>query len=68
MARKTQKAKRYLTVTQVQERYGNVSKMWVERRLKADEEFRNCFTKFGRLRMADEDKLEAWERACAASR
>ena len=61
----TPKKKRYLTCRQVQERYGNVSHMWVERRLDDDADFPRCI-KFKRLRMWDEEALDAWDRICAA--
>jgi hypothetical protein len=57
--------KRWLTVAQVRERYGNVSHMWVERRLQKDPDFPR-FVKFGRMRFADEAELDEWDRICAA--
>jgi predicted DNA-binding transcriptional regulator AlpA len=59
------KSKRKLTTRQVQERYGAVSHMWVERRLKNDSTFPR-FVKFGRLRMWDEAELDAWDQLCGA--
>ena len=59
------KSKRKLTARQVQHRYGDVSHMWVERRLKDDPTFPK-FTKYGRLRMWNEDELDEWDRICAA--
>ena len=62
MTNQNPKPKKWLTVRQVRVRFGDVSHMWVERRLKNDPGFRDCFVKFGRLRMADQAKLECWER------
>ena len=56
----------YITTAQLRQRYGNVSHMWVERKLKSDPDFPGPVT-FGSMfrffRLAD---LEAYERACAA--
>jgi hypothetical protein len=57
--------KRWLTVKQVRERYGDVSHMWVERRLRDDPDFPRL-TKFGRLRMGDEAEFDAYDQLCAA--
>ena len=57
--------KRYLTAKQVRERYGDVSFMWIERRLKGDPDFPR-YVKRGRLRFWDEDALDEWDCLCAA--
>jgi predicted DNA-binding transcriptional regulator AlpA len=61
--------KKYLTVAQLRERYGGVSHMWIERRLKGDPEFPRP-VKLGSslLRMFDLDEIETYERACTATR
>ena len=59
------KSKRKLTSRQLRKRYGDVSHMWIERRLQDDPTFPR-FTKYGRLRMWDEEKLDEWDEVCAA--
>jgi len=60
--------KRYVTVAQLRERYGDVSHMWIERRLKRDHTFPRPVKLGGSsLRMFDLDQLEQWERACAVA-
>lgn len=59
-----QPSKRYLNANQLRQRYGNVSHMWIERRLADDPTFPR-FQKFGRLRFWDEKDLERWERSAA---
>jgi predicted DNA-binding transcriptional regulator AlpA len=56
----------YLTAAQLRERYGGVSHMWIERRLKSDPAFPRP-KKFGgsALRMFALDEIEAYERACS---
>ena len=60
--------KRYLTVAQLRERYGNVSHMWIERRLKSDPTFPRP-KKFGNsaLRLFDLDEIESYERLCTTT-
>ena len=48
----------------VRQRYGNVSHMWIERRLKDDPSFPRPIY-FGRLRFWRIEDLREWERACA---
>jgi hypothetical protein len=57
------KPKRYLTVVQLRERWGNVSQMFVERRMRSDPDFPKAM-KFprGRLRLFDESEVEEYER------
>jgi predicted DNA-binding transcriptional regulator AlpA len=57
--------KSFLTSAQVRARYGNVSFMWIERRLADDSAFPKP-TKMGRLRFWKLADLEAWERTQAA--
>jgi len=60
--------KRYLTAAQLRERYGNVSHMWIERRLKRVPNFPRPVKLGGSgLRMFELDELEQWERACAVA-
>jgi predicted DNA-binding transcriptional regulator AlpA len=55
-------------VAQLRERYGDVSHMWIERRLKRDPTFPRPVKLGGSsLRMFDLDQLEQWERACAVA-
>jgi hypothetical protein len=56
-----------VTAEQVRQRYGGVSRMWIERRLKSDPRFPRP-EKFGNslLRMFDLDALESWERSSVA--
>lgn len=54
----------FLSAAQVRARYGGVSFMWIERRLKDDSGFPTP-AKFGRLRFWKIGDLEAWERAQA---
>jgi len=52
---------KYLSAAQLRARYGGVSHMWIERRLKTDARFPHP-QKFGRLRFWDLDKIETYER------
>lgn len=61
-ARGPPSATKFITVAQLCERYGGVSFMWIERRLKDDPTFPKP-VKFGRLRFFDIDEVIAWERA-----
>ena len=54
----------FLRTKQLRARYGNVSHMWVERRLAADSSFPKPI-KMGRLRFWKLSELEAWEAAHA---
>jgi len=57
----------YISRTQLQNRWGGVSHMWIERRLKDNPDFPK--PKFmGRLRFWKISELEAYERRCATSR
>jgi hypothetical protein len=56
--------KRYLTAAQLRARYGGVSHMWIERRLKDEPRFPHP-QKFGRLRFWELAQIEAYERAAA---
>jgi hypothetical protein len=55
----------YISAPQVALRYGGVSHMWLERRLKADPTFPRP-SKFGRWRFFKIEELIAWERKAAA--
>jgi hypothetical protein len=57
----------YLTSTQIRERYGNRSEMWLERILKTDDAFPRPI-RIGRYRYWDLAKLETYEREVAANR
>jgi hypothetical protein len=63
------KSKRYLTVADLRQRWGNVSQMFVERRLQHDPNFPRPM-KFpgGRLRLFDEEEIEAYERMAVTGR
>jgi predicted DNA-binding transcriptional regulator AlpA len=65
MTNQNTKSKKWKTTRQVQVRYGDVSHMWIERRLKDDPDFPRP-VKFGRLRFWDEDELDSYDRICAA--
>jgi predicted DNA-binding transcriptional regulator AlpA len=58
----TKRTKRFLTVRQLRERWGGVSHMFVERRLREDEHFPQPI-KLGRRRFFDEELIEEYERA-----
>lgn len=55
----------YLKTRQVQQRYGNCSHMFIERRLQNDPTFRRPLY-FGRMRFWKLSELERWEAAQAA--
>jgi predicted DNA-binding transcriptional regulator AlpA len=57
----------YLRTKQVRARYGNVSHMWIERRLRDDPTFPKP-TYFGRMRFFKLSELEAWEAATGIQR
>jgi predicted DNA-binding transcriptional regulator AlpA len=57
---------RYIGTAALRRRYGNVSHMWVERRIKLDPAFPRP-VKFGRLRFWKLSELESWERSKAAA-
>ena len=65
MPSQNSKSKKWKTTRQVQERYGDCSHMWIERRLKDDPDFPRP-VKFTRLRMWAEDELDVYDRICAA--
>jgi len=60
------KTKTYLTAEQLRARYGGVSHMWIERRMKADPNFPQPMY-MGRFRFWDLDKIEAFERAAVTA-
>ena len=61
--------KRYLTAAQLRARYGGVSHMWIERRLRYDPTFPRPVKLGGSLiRMWDLAEIEAWERSCVLQR
>jgi len=66
---KKPKSKRYLTVAELRHRWGNVSQMFIERRLQYDPDFPKPM-KFpgGRLRLFDEEAIENYERKAVAKR
>jgi hypothetical protein len=55
----------YLTVAQLRQRYGSVSHMWVERKLKSDPDFPRPVTFGSSFRFFRFDEIEAYERLCA---
>jgi hypothetical protein len=55
-------AAKFITTTQLRERWGNVSHMFIERRVKGDPNFPKPIF-FGRLRFWDVEEVAAWERA-----
>lgn len=55
----------FLRSAQVRQRYGNVSHMWIERRLKGDPSFPRP-TYFGRQRFWRVHELVEWERGLAS--
>jgi predicted DNA-binding transcriptional regulator AlpA len=56
------KSKRYLTVAQIAERWGNRSPQFIDQKLKADPTFPKAMRFGGRLRLFDEDEIERYER------
>jgi hypothetical protein len=65
---KTQQAapreKRYLTTNQLRERWGNVSHMFIARRIYVDPLFPKAKRFNGRTRFWDEQDIEKYEQAC----
>jgi predicted DNA-binding transcriptional regulator AlpA len=57
------KPKKYLTVAQLCERWGDRSHMFIERKLRTDPNFPQPMRLCGRLRLFDEDAIEAYERS-----
>jgi predicted DNA-binding transcriptional regulator AlpA len=55
--------KKYLTLNQLRERWGNCSHMFVERRLKSDPTFPKPMKLDGRVRLFALDAIEAYERS-----
>jgi predicted DNA-binding transcriptional regulator AlpA len=55
-------SEQYLRTKQLRARYGNVSHMWIERRLESDTDFPRAI-KMGRLRFWKLSELETWEAA-----
>jgi predicted DNA-binding transcriptional regulator AlpA len=60
------KAKHFIGIRAVRQRYGDRSHMWVNRKLAGDPDFPKPNKLGGRLRLWDVDELEQWERLCAA--
>ena len=61
--------KQYLTAAQLRARYGGVSHMWIERRLRYDPTFPRPVKLGGSLiRMWDLAEIGAWERSCVLQR
>lgn len=56
----------YISVAQLRQRYGNVSHMWVERKLKSDPDFPRPVTFGSMFRFFKLADVEAYERAAAA--
>jgi hypothetical protein len=54
---------KYISIRQLRDRYGSVSQMWVERKLKFDSAFPRPY-RFGHLRFWKLDELETYEREC----
>jgi hypothetical protein len=57
--------KTFLTSVQLRERWGGVSNMFLERKLKKDPRFPKPINLFGRLRLWDLELIENYERLCA---
>lgn len=53
----------YISINQVRARYGNISHMWVERKIKTDPRFPQP-KYFGRLRFFKISEVEEYERLC----
>jgi predicted DNA-binding transcriptional regulator AlpA len=69
--RETQRRqKKYLTMNQLRERWGNCSHMSIERWMQADPDFPRPMRLGGkaRVRLWDEAAVEAYERASVAAR
>jgi len=56
----------FVPTRQVRQRYGNVSEMWIERRLRNDSRFPRPI-KIGLRRYWRLEDLVDWERECAAA-
>lgn len=57
----------YITTQQLRDRYGGMSHMWLERKVRDDPDFPRP-TYIGRLRFFKIDEVEAYERACVKRR
>jgi predicted DNA-binding transcriptional regulator AlpA len=64
----TTKPKKFLTVNQLTERWGDCSRMLIERRLREDPRFPRPMRLGGRLRLFAEDEVEAYEKSFIAGR
>jgi len=63
------KRKQFLTMRQLQARWGNCSHMTIERRMKADRNFpRPILLPQARVRLWDEEQIEKYERASVVAR
>jgi predicted DNA-binding transcriptional regulator AlpA len=61
------KSQQFLTAAQLRERYGNVSHMWIERRLQRDPNFPRPIKLGGSsIRLWDVEAIEAYERAAVS--
>jgi predicted DNA-binding transcriptional regulator AlpA len=58
---------RYLTATQLRQRYGGRSEMWIERIMRRDADFPKPI-RIGRYRLWELAALEAYERSRAVTR
>ena len=58
---------KYITTSQLRERWGNCSQMTIERKIKSDENFPKSYN-FLRIRMFDLAEIEAYERTAARER
>ncbi|MFZ5690550.1 MAG: hypothetical protein ACOY5F_04785 [Pseudomonadota bacterium] len=63
----SKKPKRLIRSAALKKRYGDVSDMWIWRRLHDGSGFPQPY-RFGRIRMWDEDELDAFDRQCAGGR
>jgi hypothetical protein len=65
MMTKSSRPKRFITVPELRERWGGVSQMFVERKIKEDPTFPTIY-RMSRHRLFDLDEVEAYERRSVA--
>ena len=65
LTKREREKKKYLTTSQLRERWGDCSHMTIERKLRDDPRFPKAY-RFTRFRLFDLDEIEEYERIKAA--